>query len=344
MILVKVFVQSKSAHCSQLFCGLDLMQRENIIKLEYYLGKDVPVLDTVVRLQVDKKIVYIDLKDSNKIDLNLYQRCDFYFKRMLLKSDAEKYEKIHPYGLNYSAMTKNNFLQYLFIKDKNYLKNSLKYHKIVGKIFNINDSIQNCNYKNFERKPSYHIKDKIVFSTRLWDPARNSEEWKKKERNVLNTQRISLVKKMKAKYKSTFEGGILSDYYSDKLCPNEIVSSVFSQKKEYLKLLKEASICVANQGLEDSIGWKFSEYIANSSAILTTPIDKYLLLGDLKENEHYLTFTSESEFMDKLDSILNDRKKRNLLMKNNHRYYEEYLHPLAKMKRIINQIVNTDKI
>lgn len=340
MIEIKVFIRSKAAHFSQLYCGLDLMCKSKLIKLTYLFEKEVPVRKSIIRLAINDKEVYVDLEDSNKIDFSLYNRGDFYFKRMLLKTDAEMYEKLYPFGLNYSAMTKNNTLAYLFLKNKTFLRNSLKYSKLVSFVLNINDSIINCNYKNFERSPTLNIKNKIVFSTRLWDPSRNDEQWKKEEREVLNSQRISIVKELKLRYKSNFEGGILKDYYSEKLCPNEIVSLVFSHKKEYLKLLKTASICVSNQGLEDSIGWKFSEYIANSSAILTTPIDKYLLLGELKEGDHYLSFTSENEFLEKLEYLLNNKTVRNQLMMNNHNYYNEYLHPLAKMKKIIKIVTD----
>jgi len=339
VIRVKVFIKSKSAHFSQLYCGLDLMQRDKLIKLTYLLEKEVPVKRSIVRLAVNEKEVYIDLEDSNKIDLKLYNRCDFYFKRMLLKTDAEKYKKLLPYGLNYSVMTENASLKYFFFKSKSFLKNSLKYNKSIAQILNMNDSIGNCQYKNFEREPVYNKTDKIVFSTRLWDPSGNNEQWKQKERNVLNAQRISIIKVLKTRYPNSFEGGVFKDSYSEIRCPNEVVLPIFSHKKSYLKLLKTASICVTNQGLEDSIGWKFAEYIANSAAILTTPIDKYLLLGNLKEGKHYLTFRSEKEFLQKLEELLKKKKKRNFLMKNNHHYYKEYLHPLAKMKLIINQVV-----
>jgi hypothetical protein len=186
------------------------------------------------------------------------------------------------------------------------------------------------------------MKDFIVFSTRLWDPAKNNELWKKEERKILNEQRISLVKILRNKFNPIFNGGVLKEYFAEQVCPNEIVPPTFSHKKAYLKLLKKATICVTNQGLEDSIGWKLAEYVANSSAILTTPIAKYLLPGNFKEGVHYLTFKNENEFLEKLELLLRDRTKRNTMMQNNHVYYNEYLHPLAKMKRIINLVTITN--
>ena len=113
-----------------------------------------------------------------------------------------------------------------------------------------------------------------------------------------------------------------------------------SNKKHYLQVLKTTTICVSNQGLEDSIGWKFAEYICNSSAVLTTPIDKYKLLGPLKEGVNYLTFNSEKEFELQLELLLTNKDLYYKMIRNNFDYYERYLHPLSKMKKIIEIIIN----
>ena len=338
MIKVIVFINSSLAHFNQLYCGLELMKQKKLIKLSYKIEKEKQIGEGVTRIQVDDKNVMIDVKDSNLIDMNSYNKSDFYFKRMLLKKDDLKYDKLYPYGLNYSVMTESLGLQYLFLKKIKYLKYSLKYFKSLTRVLKINDSLVNCHYKNFERKPNYQLQSLILFSARLWNPANNSEKWKKNERRVLNEQRISIIRFLKNEYGSMFKGGIQSDDYSIIECPDLIVNTNFTSKKDYLKLLKKTTICVANQGLEDSIGWKFAEYISNSSAILTTPIDKYKTLGSLKEGVNYLTFNTKEEFNNKLQTLLNDKEIYNNMIKSNYNYYQEYLHPLSKMKKILNLI------
>lgn len=339
MIKIIVFVKSKLAHFSQIYCGLELMAKERTIDLKYHFDKNENINAGVLKLSVDGKIIFIDIQDSNSFDKTLYDKATIYFKRMLLKTDAEKFSKLQPYGLNYSAMEKNNFLKYLFLKDHTYLKLSLKYYWFAGLLFNMNDSIANCYFKNFERSPKPFLKNLILFSTRLWDPDRNNEDWKKKERHILNNQRMAMIRKLRLEYPSSFTGGISIDNFSLKTCPDILVPKSFSHKKKYLKLLKKATICIANQGLEGSIGWKFAEYIANSAAILTTPIEEYELLGELKEGVHYLSYKSEDEFKDKLELLLNDKAKRTSMMNENHTYYKKYLHPRSKMSSIINKTV-----
>ena len=223
MTEVTIYIKSKLAHFNQLYCGLELMKKNNLIKLNYKIEKEKDIGGGVTRISVDDKNVMIDVRDSNKIDINSYNKSDFYFKRMLLKSDEKTYSKVHPFGLNYSVLTENRNLKYLFLKDSSYLKYSLKYHKYFTKFLRINDSIINCNYKNFERSPNYQLKDLILFSTRLWNPDNNSEKWKKEERKVLNDQRISIIKFLRKEYGKLFTGGIQSDDFSKKECPELLI-------------------------------------------------------------------------------------------------------------------------
>ena len=297
MIQINVFFNSALAHFNQLFCGLELLKREKEISVKYQYAPNLKMYGGIIKILIDDKTAYVDVQDSNKFDKTLYEDADIYFKRMLLKTDAEKFPKLSPYGLNYSVMAENHFLKYIFLKNKKFIKLSLKYHWLLSAILNMNDSIANCYYKKFERKPQPKLENRIVFSTRLWDPDRNDETWKKKERKILNDQRVSIIRKLKKNYSNLFSGGIFLDPHSKRICSDIIVSKSFSDKKKYLNLLKKATITVTNQGLEGSIGWKFAEYIANASAILTTPIDEYMLLGNLVEGTHYLSYTSEEEFL-----------------------------------------------
>ena len=338
MIMVTVFMNSTLAHFNQLYCGLELMKKNNLIKLNYKIERENYIGGGVTRIKVDDKTVMIDIRDSNLIDIDSYNKSNFYFKRMLLKKDYQAYEKLHPFGLNYSVMTESKDLKYLFLIDRKYFKYSLKYFKLLTRVLKVNDSLINCEHNNFERKPNYKLPNLILFSSRLWNPANNETQWKKDERRILNDQRISIIRFLKKKYNTIFKGGILRNDYAEVECPDLIVETNFSNKKEYLKLLKKATICVSNQGLEDSIGWKFAEYICNSSAILTTPIDKYKTLGSLKEGINYLTFKTKEEFNSKLKILLDDKEIYNNMIKSNYKYYQEYLHPLSKMKKIFEII------
>ena len=47
----------------------------------------------------------------------IYDRADYYIKRMLLKSDYRSNNKLLPFGLNYGVYYKNNYLKTLFLKD-----------------------------------------------------------------------------------------------------------------------------------------------------------------------------------------------------------------------------------
>src|SRR5690606_11500727 len=93
----------------------------------------------------------------------------------------------------------------------------------------------------------------IIFRARLWNPGNNDTQWKKKERILLNDQRIEINRLLKKEFLSGFTGGILKDDYSEKICPDVLLPEGGYHRKEYLGELKKASIGIVNQGLEDSI-------------------------------------------------------------------------------------------
>src|SRR5690606_10135231 len=103
---------------------------------------------------------------------------------------------------------------------------------------------------------------------------------------------IEINRLLKEEFKSGFTGGILKEGYSEQKCPDLVLPEGGYHRKEYLGKLKKASIGIVNQGLEDSIGAKMGEYVANSIAIVTTSIDKYELPGPFEEGENYFTYTN----------------------------------------------------
>jgi hypothetical protein len=336
-IKITVFFNSTLHHFSQLLAGLEFLSYEKKIDLQYKLELGKYPIDTF-RIEMNGLNVFFDLSDNSRIYDSLYNQCDFYVKRMLLKADLENYERLIPYGLYYPVYFKNRSLKYLFLKDSKLLKFSLKYWNSISRLLDIKDCIAVNEISRLESEPT--LNSQIIFRARLWNPANNDIEWKKNERLILNTQRIEINRMLNKEFEPYFIGGILKDRYSEKLCPDLLLPDKEYHRKTYIKSLKKASIGISNQGLEDSIGAKMGEYVANSIAILTTPIQKFELPGSFKEGDNYLTYTNVNECRG-LIKMLFDRPDlcQNIQM-NNSKYYKEYLHPGKKVNMIIHQIIN----
>ena len=332
---VVLYFNSLSPAFSQLITGLEILKERQEITLEYRLDLfSYPV--HIFKIDFNGLSVFFDMADNSDINKKVLDESDFYVKRMLLKSDFEKNEKLIPFGFNYSVLVPNSFMKSLFLRDKRLWKYSLKYFKSISKIAGINDSLANNNLNNMSAEPSGN--NRIIFRSRLWDPDRNDTSWKKEERKLLNKQRIELNRNLKNKYPDFFTGGINRDYFSEKQCPDLLLSKREYHKGNYLKTLKNSGIGIVNKGLEDSIGWKLGEYVAHSLAIITTPIEKYKLLGEFLEGKNYLAFDNLNECLEKAELLFSNESLRNTMQEENWKYYLDYLHPANKLERIFHQI------
>ncbi len=328
---VKVFFNSTLGHFSQLFTGLELLSRSKKIELVYVMDLyKYPI--HIFKIEYNGLNLFFDMGDNAAIDNKIYIESDFYIKRMLLQSDGLKLEKLIPYGFNYQVYLENPFLRKAFLKNKEIIKYSLRYHKFLAKILGVKDSVNTNSLVNMESRPAFQ--NNITFRARLWNPDNNETPWKKEERKVLNDERISINRLLNMKYSQKFKGGIQEDSFSQRECPDLLLNKKEYHKNQYLKVLKQSGIGIVNQGLEGSISWKFGEYIAHSLAIVTTPINDYVQLGTFKEGKHYLAYTNTEECLEKTDILFRDQELRTEMQKANWEYYNEYLHPARKLQKI----------
>lgn len=332
MTKVSVYFNSTIPHFSQLFAGLEFLAARKEISLDYYLemGK-YPI--NICRLEIDGKTVFFDLADHSRIDLSLYNACDFYVKRMLLKSDFVQREKLIPYGLYYPVYFSNRNLKLLFLKNLSYWKYSLKYWPLLSRIFKLKDSI-GTNHLRRMSSQSGDLKN-VIFRSRLWDAGERHPEWKKEKRKLLNAERVKINKLLGQELGRDFIGGIRRDDYSEKICPDLLLGKKEFHRKKYLEELRRSSIGILSPGLEQSVGAKFGEYVAFSLAVVTSPVSQFQFLGPLKEGEHYLEYGSPEECLEKTLSLYSNDSLRRKMQQANSKYYNDWLHPGVKLQKII---------
>jgi hypothetical protein len=340
---VKVFVESHAAHTTQFYSGLYMLQDQGLATVSlqarsYHNHGNI-------RLQVNDVPVFIDLSDHSNIDKTVYDQCSFYFKRMLLKSDAQQYSKLHPYGLNYPVYYKHDrtFRRSLFSKNWKYILNTFaRSSSLLTSLFNINLAHKTARVQNFEQLPINTDEAKVIFSARLWLPEKPRAIEKQQQRKFINEQRIAIVNKARQRLGDHFIGGIDKDEYASSVAEDALIQdSSFSYKAKYLQALRNCSIGIATAGLEDSIGFKFAEYVCMSKAIVTSPIDQYLLPGEFADGENYLSFDNTAEdCIDKCEQLMRDRALRNKLMQNNHSYYNNYLRPDKLVWNILKTVAD----
>ncbi len=321
-------------HLNQIYVGFKKLEEMNIIKLKFnfdYHDKEL-ISIPVIRVVINNKIVvyydtldglnWIDEDQNENIDFFLKSiKCDYYFKRSYLKELNEKASfEVLPLGLNYGMYF--NYSRSINDKIFQYLKST----KLAVKLFKISsykfpsEYIEHIPYSDFNNQ-------KILFSARLWNPETAKTEESKIQRKAINDFRIEIVKVLKNTYKDKFVGGIFKDNYSASILEEEyLLPFSFTNRVNYLKLMKSCSICIASAGIHDSIGWKFAEYIAASRAIISEPL-KYDVPDSLIEHENYLEFTSIKELIDNINNLIYDKDKLTKMMEANHSYYHKNLKP-----------------
>ncbi|MFD0977953.1 glycosyltransferase [Salinimicrobium gaetbulicola] len=332
---VVLHFNSVNHHFSQLITGLEYLNHHRKIDLSYNFdfGK---YPENIFRVEISGLNLFFDLADHSKIDPILYRESDFYIKRMLLKKDHVENHKLTPYGLYFPVYYRNPTLKYLFLKDLSYWKYSLKYWKGVSKFLDIRDSIATNELSIIESDLTEN--KGVIFRSRLWGAGKDHPKWKRENRKALNDQRIRINKLLKEKFGDSFTGGIRKDDFSDKQCPELVLPKKEFHRKRYLKKMQNSSIGIVTYGLEESIGAKFGEYLANGLAIVTNPIDEFQLLGPLKEKEHYFSYHSPEECLEKTQLLFSNDGLRRSMQKANREYYNNWLHPGTKMMKIFERI------
>ena len=325
----------KSPHLNILYEGLSRLDKDGIIKMNIKYGmpplvKGAPLLKVFFN---GKQIIFDNLDGLNwvqgTIDENLdffhsELDCDFFFKRsfdpILMMENNRK--RIFPLGLYFYINSTEVQNINAFIDVKGYLKNSNILRCLTGKPSN------HFPLDLFEQVPNLFNKSKqLIFSVRLWNPNTAKSEQTKSQREEINDFRIRCVEFCKKEYGNSFIGGISRDSFSEKILSNDLlVPNSFSQRKNYLQLVKKSSIGIATTGLHNSIGGKFGEYVAASKAIVTEKLN-YKLPGHFNNSDNYLEFNSLDELGGAIDRLFSDEAALKRMQLANYSYYQQYSRP-----------------
>lgn len=323
---------SDFGHLQQIYTGFFLLHKKGVIKLSQTIRK-IPwrrfeELHVKVILN-DELTLYYDMHDCGVILPEYMEGVDFYFKRSfspkLIENLPDK-EKVFPYGLNYEN-TAGGFDKFLMARSKLYAgKEKLKIlAKSSGLLSLLRKNINQ--FEVFEGIPRPEIEPKVIFMARAWDTEKIEDKTQKSQTEAINENRAACVRLLRKEFGQNFFGGLAVDDYSAKnfrdcLLPDRTISS----QKQYLELLKNFPICVATTGLCGSNGWKLSEYVALSKAIVSEKL-QYEAVGNFEKDKNYLEFETPEQCVEKTVRLFEDKNMRERMMKDNFDYYQNYLRP-----------------
>lgn len=336
-------------HLNQIFTGFRELAKKGLINLNViknskpvFSEADLPIL----RVKVNGKVNLIyDTLDGYRFDHDCsltenvrllddkLRTCNYYFKRSYSNELNQSLENrnIYRLGLNYRVYnTLYNELLQTRLLSKEFTKGVIEKSKTLASFFN-HEYYKDTQYENLWALPlvksDFFYTKSILFLTRPWDPnEKKLPDDLIEERNKLNEFRANCIRACKREYGDHFIGGFTDSSYARSNYPDLIVSKQLTGKSNYIKIMREASICIATTGLHDSIGWKFGEYVSHSKAILTEPL-KYELPGNFSEPDNYLAFNSVDALLNKIDDLKVNQEKIVQMMQNNHAYYHNWVRP-----------------
>jgi hypothetical protein len=332
-------VYNNSAHLQQLYAGFAKLKTLGIIDLAVANNaratreSNAPLL--FVTVDDKHKVIYDALDGFNWVpgsieeNLTFFQAqfsADYYFKRSFnqrLVNAAPLGCKVRPLGLNYHVRPNNRLIEFS-VTDR--LREVIRGNDLASKILGMNNDNMALPAEDYEHVPIPGKDIKILFLTRVWNPDEFKSNQTSSYIETINESRVAAVKSCRKEFGSIFCGGLTDDSFSREYEPSLIAPFSFTNKKSYLKLVKEHAICIATIGLHGSIGWKFGEYVAASRAILSDPL-VYEVPGNFAKDQNYLEFRSQQELMNGIEFLLHDRLALMEMMRENYCYYNAWLKP-----------------
>ena len=279
---------------------------------------------------------YFDYSDSpefisNPADYRLY------FKRSLLINEV-KYSNLVPLGfqLNYSYRPLD-------------LIRKVKIHKCFSTV-NIIEFMRALDFLGLVSNMSHASMDittfpkkvtdnsgKILYYTRLWDPANNNNLLEKERRNRMNKFRVNAVRIIRKAFPESAVG-LYPSPLAEKVAPDLVLDKKSITKKNYLVKLSNSDICIADDGLKDTPGWKIGEYVLFGKAIISTPIS--IAIPGFFAGINYLSLSSKDSTEELPGLIINllDNDKYLSMCKKNYLYGQQYIHPAGYFKQVIRRI------
>jgi hypothetical protein len=332
----KVICSSAAVHLYQLYTGFGELAASGLIELELerssrfsssHLGRCV--LEAVVDGSV--KIAF-DTQDSPHLDQQVdLSNTHVYYKRTLLRGASLPPCScaFEPLGLNYCVLTRNSVMHQIkgWARGFGGARAAARCSEVISRVLRITNSMHTCRQELFEKAPRFEQNTKVLFMSRLWDPARAATKEKRTERIGLNRMRIECVRALRKRFGDQFIGGLERERFAMEQAPDCALPAAKSHYKgDYLRLLASADIGIQTTGLEGSIGWKLAEYVAGSKAIVSEKI-RHVLPGHFEPGKNYLEFETPEGCVAQVEALLCRPSERYAMMLENQRYYHAFVRP-----------------
>lgn len=317
-------------HTQQILAGYLLLHRAGLIDLHV---KILPMRNdswpTVVEGEVAGRRIAYQLFDggfsiNDRCNIAFLESLDALFVRSHSPNTYGAWEaRVHPLGLNYPV----------FLFHPTALRCSYaRLRDLPLNLLSVNRRPRTISF--YEQEPMPKMTQDILFLTRVWDPKNDPQGDSLFDFPSINERRIELIEALRATFSDQFVGGIVATPYAQKKYAGYIAPRQLTNRKTYSSLVKSAAVCIATEGLARSNGWKLTEYVAASKAIVTEPL-YYDVPGDFRDGVNYLSFRSSDQCVAAVGQYLADPRLIAETSQANWSYYNEWIRPDAMVLHTI---------
>lgn len=270
---------------------------------------------------------------------------DLYFKRSFSAAENATLthgDRIRAFGLNYPVTCRATVFRRMRAGDplRRRLARGLK--AVAGRS-------PHPYVETFESPPRARDDPKVVFMTRVYDPAGEPgedlallrRENAGPEREELNEMRVRCARVLREAFGPSFVGGVAPTAFAAARYPDCLLDPSAVSRIRYLRTLQGADVGVATVGLHQSNQWKLAEYVAASKAIVAERL-RYEVPG-FRTPENYLEFETAEGCVEQVGRLLAERGRRAAMMKASREYYEVYVRPDSAIRRTIRQALEEDR-
>ncbi len=335
-------------HMSQIYAGFQMLESAGVLKCHWEPGPPGCMPNFVSVTVGDAVRVHYDVSDGlNWIPGDEAANLDYFaanapagviFKRSYceaVRARAGTGTTVLPLGLNYH-ITPNYHPNKGTLKDR--LERQVRDTPFFARALKIQSSTFTC--ADYEALPQLNGPAKVMLFTRLWDPRGEDVRSKAEsdERTLMNAARIELISNLRRTFAGRFFGGLYTDAYSSENAPQELLLPwAATEKRTYLRRMKEHAVCVATTGLHGSTGWRLAEYVAASRAIVTEPL-RFDPGTGLVAGRNYVEASPDLMQQEVESLLVNPHRIRGMMLANFH-HYRSRLRPdaliLATLERAL---------
>ncbi|PZV79138.1 hypothetical protein CLV31_11598 [Algoriphagus aquaeductus] len=323
-----------TTHHNQFLYSFSTYAEKMKIKLYIRLNTDIHLNGAI--LYYNQKVIFFDYSDDRSL-IDSPLAYDAYFKRSLDPIDSKKFGNIFP--LNFHINIAGNPFRLMSQMDPAifFKKGSLVEFLRASDTFGwfANEYHGSIHINRFKRKNDSG--GRVIFMTRLWDPARNDDPAEKERRRIQNEFRTNACRIIKKHFPDSVVG-LFPDEFAIRTSNDVLLDIRATKKKDYLKILSECDIGVADDGLKDTPGWKIGEYALCGKAIVSTPITIHM--EDFREDVNFLS-TNHRENYSIIPDLISVLKKNNFykeIQQNNRDWSSRFLDPFCYVEHILSNI------